>query len=54
VDKFRFMDIVWMRDGDIIHTGEAVVLACLLSVKKKRAFKHEEDLKDILNVYQQA
>lgn len=29
------MDRAWLRDGDSIHTGEALVLACLLHAKGK-------------------
>lgn len=45
------MDRAWMRDGSNIHTGEALVLACLLHVRKKRTAKQEEELKEIMNVY---
>lgn len=31
----RFMDIAYLRDGDIIHTGESLVLALLLHAKGK-------------------
>jgi hypothetical protein len=47
----RIMDRAWMRDGSNIHTGEALVLACLLHVRKKRTAKQEEELKEIMNVY---
>ncbi len=45
------MDRAWMRDGKNIHTGEALVLACLLHVKKVRSVEQEEELKEVLDVY---
>lgn len=47
----RVMDRAWMRDGKNIHTGEALVLACLMHVRKERTVKQEEELKEILDVY---
>lgn len=47
----RVMDRAWMRDGENIYSGEALVLACLMHVKKKRTAKQEEELKEILDVY---
>lgn len=47
----RFMDVVWMRDHENIYTGEAVVLACLLALKKERTAKQEEELKEVLGVF---
>ena len=29
----RVMDVAWLRQGNIIYTGEAMMLACLLHVK---------------------
>lgn len=29
----RVMDIAYIRDGDTFHTGEALLLACLLHTK---------------------
>ena len=48
----RVMDRAWMRDGENIHTGEALVLACLMHVRKERTAKQEEELKKILDVYE--
>lgn len=31
----RVMDKAWLRDGDVIHTGEALLLAVLLHAKGK-------------------
>jgi hypothetical protein len=31
----RVMDRAWLRDGDVIHTGEALLLAVLLHTKGK-------------------
>lgn len=31
----RVMDRAWLRDGDLIHTGEALLLAVLLHAKGK-------------------
>lgn len=47
------MDRAWMRDEQgIVHTGEALVLACLLRVKKNkfRTAKDEQELKEVLEV----
>lgn len=41
----------WMRDGKNVHAGEALVLACLMHVKKGRTLRAEEELKMILDVY---
>lgn len=32
----RMMDIAYLRDGDVIHRGEALVLALLIHAKGKR------------------
>jgi hypothetical protein len=47
----RVMDRAWMRDGKNVYTGEALVLACLLHVKKQRTAEQEEELKEIMEVY---
>lgn len=47
----RVMDRAWMRDGKNVYTGEALVLACLLHVKKERTQEQEEELKEIMDVY---
>jgi len=47
----RLMDVAFFRDGDNIYYGEAMVLACLLHVKKKRTSKQEEELKQIMKVF---
>ena len=47
----RVMDRAWMRDGKNIHHGEALVLACLMHVRKERTVEQEEELKEILDVY---
>lgn len=31
----RMMDVAYIRDGDIVHTGEALLLACLLKAQGK-------------------
>lgn len=49
----RVMDVGWLRDENgIVHTGEALVLACLLKVKKgkKRTTEDEAELKRVLRV----
>lgn len=40
--------MAWLRDSNNVYDGEAVVLACLLKVKKRRNYSDEETLKDIL------
>jgi len=47
----RLVDRAWFRDGDNIHYGEALKLACLLHVRKKRTARQEEELKEIMDVY---
>ena len=48
----RVMDIAYYIDkNQVMHTGEALVLACLLKVKKTRIPEAEEELKEVLNVY---
>lgn len=36
------MDVAWLRDRDVIHTGEALMLACLLHAKGKTQRGQEE------------
>jgi hypothetical protein len=38
----RVMDRAWMRDGNVIHTGEALMLACLLHAKGRTRRGQEE------------
>ena len=47
----RIMDNAYLRDGSHIHTGEALVLACLLHAKGKtaRGNKEVEHLGKMLN-----
>lgn len=45
---WRVMDMAWLRNSNTIYDGEAVVLACLLKVKKRRNHNDEETMKDIL------
>lgn len=47
----RLMDLAWFRDGKNIYSGEALVLACLLHVQKRRTSKNEEELKEVLGVF---
>ena len=47
----RLMDRAWLRDGSVIHSGEALVLACLLAVRKERTQRQEEELKEVMDVY---
>lgn len=43
----RIMDIAYLRDGhDIIHTGEALMLACLVHAKG-RTKRGEKELADV-------
>ena len=37
-----------MLDGKLEHTGEALMLACLIHSKKQRSAKLEEELKDVI------
>jgi hypothetical protein len=48
----RLMDLAWMRDKGNIYSGEALVLACLLHVRKERTAKQEEELKEVLGVFE--
>lgn len=48
----RIMDRAWMRDEQgIEHTGEALMLAMLLRVKKNknRTAEQEQELEDIIS-----
>ena len=47
----RIMDRAWLRDGDTIHTGEALVLALLLHTKgkSKRGQQEVEQVARMLN-----
>jgi hypothetical protein len=47
----RVMDKAWLRDGDVIHTGEALVLALLLHTKgkSKRGQQEIEEVARMLN-----
>lgn len=47
----RVMDVAYVWDGDIRHYGEALMLACLVKVKKIRKDRDEEYVKNILGVY---
>lgn len=38
----QIMNRAWLRDGDTIYTGEALVLACLLHAKGKTKRGQEE------------
>jgi hypothetical protein len=38
----RFMDIAYLRDGSVIHTGEALALAILLHAKGRTKRASEE------------
>lgn len=42
------MDKAYIRDGDTIHTGEALLLACLLHAKGKS--RNSEDFKDVQKI----
>jgi hypothetical protein len=48
----RLGENAFLRDpgSDIIHTGQALELACLLHCKKGRNRKAEEELKDVTGV----
>jgi hypothetical protein len=48
----RLMDIAWLRDKENIYSGEALVLACLLHVRKERTAKQEEELKELFDVFE--
>ena len=48
---YNLIERAFLRDGDTIHTGEALVLACLLHCDKKRERGYEEQLKQIMRVY---
>lgn len=54
VNSFRVMDVAWLRDrAGVIHTGEALMLACLIQSKKTRKYNLEEELKDVLGVFEE-
>ena len=39
---YRMMDRAWLRDGEVIHTGEALLLAVLLHSKGKSRANFED------------
>ena len=43
------MDRAWLRDGKTIHTGEALMLACLLHTKYKRTRETEKEIAALLD-----
>jgi len=46
---YRVMDIAYIRDGNLIHTDESVILACLLHTKGKgRATPDMTDVQRIM------
>jgi len=44
----RVMDRAYMRDGNTLHTGEALMLACLLHAHGKRGTDDEAFLRKIM------
>ncbi len=49
MQKFnRVMDLAYIRDGDIIHTGEAVLLAVLTHTRGKG--RKGQDMKDVQRI----
>ena len=42
------MDIAWLRDGDILVTGEALLLAVLMHAKGKS--RRSPDMKDVQRI----
>ena len=47
----RMMDMAWIRDGNVIHTDEAMVLAMLLHTDRKtqRSKRNVEEIMEIMN-----
>lgn len=50
MDKFRMMDLAYIRDGKVMHTGEAMMLACLLHAKgkTKRSYTELQEVQKIM------
>ena len=49
IDPFyRVMDRAYIRDGDIVQTGEAVVLACLMQATGKS--RKSTDMTDVQRI----
>ena len=44
----RIMDNAYIRDGDNIHYGEALLLACLLHAKGKS--RESEDMREVQRI----
>jgi len=44
----RIMDLAWMRDGETIHTGEALLLACLFHAKGKS--RKSDDMRELQRI----
>lgn len=45
---FRVMDIAYIRDGNTVHTGESLLLACLLHAKGKS--RKSDDMKEVQRI----
>lgn len=46
--RTRLMDVAYIRDGNVIHTDEAVILACLVHTKGKG--RGTDDMKDVQRI----
>jgi hypothetical protein len=44
----RFLDRAYIRDGKTVHTGEAVLLACILHAKGKS--RASDDMTDVQRI----
>lgn len=44
----RIMDLAYIRDENLVHTDEAVVLACLLHTKGKG--RNSDDFKEVQRI----
>lgn len=45
---YRVMDRAYIRDGKTVHTGEALLLACLLHTKGQG--RNSDDMRDVQKI----
>lgn len=48
MNDYRVMDVAYIRDGNLIHTDESVILACLLHSKGKG--RGTEDMTEVQRI----
>ena len=49
---YRMIYRAYMRDGSVVYTGEALLLACLMHAKGKS--RNSDDMKDVRKIMKDA